>query len=109
VHPAERVSSDVAFELMSHGEAADVAEGADPRLCEVAEQLDSYGWAAELPDEHWRLVWISQEMTKMYGADPKQVGVGDHVLVLRGRGVASGAIPFDSAERWLRTNGPFLL
>lgn len=99
---AGRAVSDV--DQMRHGQAAEVAEGADPRLGELAQQLDSYGWAAELLDEHWRLVWVSHELIRMYGAEPMRVGVGDHILVSRARGVASRAISVDSAELWLRTN-----
>jgi hypothetical protein len=89
---------------------AAVAEGADRRLRELAGQLDAYGWAAELLDDQWRLVWVSDELLTMYGErDPARVGVGDHVLVSRSRGVARGVIKEDSADEWLRINGPFLL
>ena len=87
-----------------------VAEGTDERLCEVAEQLDAYGWAAELLDEHWRLVWVSEELCAMYGdSDPERLGIGDHIYVSRARALEGGLITADSAERWTRTNGPFLL
>jgi class 3 adenylate cyclase len=89
---------------------AEVADGADGRLRELGERLDSYGWAAELVDHRWRLVWVSAELLTMYGErDPKRIGVGDHVLVSRARGVARGVIAEGSADEWLRTNGPFLL
>ncbi|CAA9513675.1 MAG: hypothetical protein AVDCRST_MAG17-2153 [uncultured Solirubrobacterales bacterium] len=92
------------------GLAAEVVKVADRRLRELAEQLDSYGWAAELLDDRWRLVWVSEELLTMYGErDPGRIGVGDHVLVSRARGVARGVIAEDSADQWLRTNGPFLL
>ena len=87
-----------------------MAEGTDRRLNELAAQLDSYGWAAELLDDQWRLVWVSDQLLTMYGErDPGRIGVGDHVLVSRSRGVARGVIREDSADQWLRTNGPFLL
>jgi len=89
---------------------AEVAEGTDNRLRELAEQLDSYGWAAELVDARWRLVWMSEEFMAMYGErEPDRIGLGDHVLVSRARGRARGLITQDSAERWLRTNCPFML
>lgn len=79
-------------------------------LPQLAERLDPYGWAAELLDDQWRLVWVSEELLTMYGeSDPERVGVGAHVLVSRARAVTGGAVTRESADRWLRTNGPFLL
>jgi class 3 adenylate cyclase len=90
--------------------AVQVAEGVDRRLRELAEQLDSYGWAAELLDHEWRLVWVSDELLAMYGErDPERLGIGDHIGVFRARGLAQGVTTEDSAERWARTNGPFIL
>jgi class 3 adenylate cyclase len=89
---------------------SEVAEGTDQRLREFAEQLDSYGWAAELLDESWHLVWVSRELLTMFGeSDREQIGIDDHVLLSRGRALARGTITEESAERWARTNGPFLL
>jgi len=88
----------------------DVAGGADERLRELAEQLDSYGWAAELLDHRWHLVWVSDELLTMYGErEPERIGLGEHVLVSRVRVRDQGTITAQSGERWLRTNGPFLL
>ena len=90
--------------------APEVADRTDQRLRKLAEQLDSYGWAAELLDEHWHLVWISEEWAAMYGErDPERAGVGEHVFVSRVRARERGVITEESGERWLRTNGPFLL
>ena len=87
-----------------------VAEGTPAGLRELAEQLDAYGWAAEIIDEQWRLVWVSDELMTMYGEpDPERVGVGQHILVSRSRGLARGVVTQENAERWLRLNGPFLL
>lgn len=85
-----------------------MAEGADERLRELAEQLDSYGWAAELLDGGWHLVWVSDELLTMYG-ERERIGLGEHVLVSRMRARARGTITEQSGDRWLRTNGPFLL
>jgi len=89
---------------------AEVAEGTDNRLRELAEQLDSYGWAAELLDGRWHLVWVSEELMAMYGeSDPERLALGDHVYVSRTRALERGLITEESAERWTRTNGPFVL
>jgi len=87
-----------------------VAEGADERLRALAAQLESYGWAAELLDHRWHLVWASDELLTMYGErEPERIGLGEHVLVSRVRARDGGTITEQSGERWLRTNGPFLL
>ena len=88
----------------------DVAEGTDQRLRELAEQLDSYGWAAELLDHRWHLVWVSEELLKMYG-EPQadRTGLGENVFASRVRARDQGVITEESGERWLRTNGPFVL
>jgi class 3 adenylate cyclase len=88
----------------------DVADGTDERLCDLAEQLDSYGWAAELLDPRCHLVWISDELLTMYGEqDPEQIGLGEHILVSRVRALERGMITEEGAERWLRTSAPYLL
>ena len=87
-----------------------MAEGADERLRALAAQLESYGWAAELLDHRWHLVWVSDELLTMYGErEPERIGLGEHVLVSRVRARDGGTITEQSGERWLRTNGPFLL
>ena len=76
----------------------------------LAEQLDAYGWAAELLDDQWRLTWVSEQLLTMYGGpEPEAAGVGHHVLVSRALGLLLGAVTEESAEHWLQTNGPFLL
>jgi class 3 adenylate cyclase len=92
------------------GRGSDVAEGTDRRLKDLAEQLNSHGWAAELLDDRWHLVWVSDELLTMNG-EPEldQLGLGEHILVSRARARDRGAITEESGERWLRTNGPFLL
>jgi class 3 adenylate cyclase len=87
-----------------------VADGTDERLRDLAEQLDSYGWAAELLDPRCHLVWVSDELLTMYGAHSgEQVGLGEHVVVSRVRARDRGTITEESGDRWLRTNAPYLL
>jgi class 3 adenylate cyclase len=98
------------IEFAAVAEAPEVAEGSDERLRELASQLDAYGWAAELLDRRWHLAWVSSELLTMYGErDPERVGLGEHVFVSRVRARRRGTITKESGERWLRTNGPFLL
>lgn len=82
----------------------------NPQLRTFAEHLSAYGWAAELLDPRWRLVWLSPELVKMYGQpDPELAGVGHHILVNRARGIEAAIVSRESAEEWMRLNGPFML
>jgi class 3 adenylate cyclase len=84
-----------------------VADNAHRRLRELAEQLDCHRWAAELVDERWRLVWVSEELLAMRGDDQAQLPYGQHFLK---RGTAGFSVLAESSrESWLRTNGPFIL
>jgi class 3 adenylate cyclase len=80
---------------------------ADPRLRELAEQLDGHRWAAELVDERWRLVWVSQELRAMRAEDEDQIRYGQHFLMSGTAGFA--VLTNSSRERWVRTNVPFML
>jgi class 3 adenylate cyclase len=87
-----------------------IAEGAEPALCEIAEQLDRYGWATEVLDRRWHLIAVSAELLTMYGEhDAERIGVGEHSLVWLTNAVEQGWITEESAELWLRINGAFLL
>jgi class 3 adenylate cyclase len=84
-----------------------VADDAHRRLRELAEQLDCHRWAAELVDERWRLVWVSEELLAMRGDDEAQLAYGQHFLK---RGAAGFSVLAESSrEAWLRTNIPFIL
>jgi len=80
---------------------------ADPRLRELAEQLDGHRWAAELVDDRWRLLWVSQELRAMRAEDEDRIRYGQHFLM---SGTAGFAVLTESSrERWVRTNVPFML
>src|SRR3954465_13543983 len=90
--------------------APDVAYGTDERLRDLAEQLNSYGWAAELLDPSCKLREISDELLTMYGEhDPAQIGLGEQRPVSRVRAREKGMSTDEGAERWLRTSSPSLL
>src|SRR5437588_11185233 len=91
-------------------EPADVASAAERQLRELADELNPYGLAAEVLDEHWRLVWTSEELQTIWGVrDPGQLGLERHILESRSGVFADGVVPRESGERWLRTNLPFIL
>jgi len=91
-------------------EPADVASAAERQLRELADELNPYGLAAEVLDEHWRLVWTSEELQTIWGVrDPGQLGLERHILQSRVRVLAGGVVTRESGERWLRANLPFML
>jgi class 3 adenylate cyclase len=53
----------------------------DPRLREVAEQIEQTRWAASIVDSDYRLVWISEEMANLLGEhDEGKLGYGKHLI-----------------------------
>jgi hypothetical protein len=50
----------------------------DAHLRAVAEQLEATGWATEILDTDWRLVWLSSGLPDLIGErDPAKLGYGD--------------------------------
>jgi class 3 adenylate cyclase len=91
-------------------ETAAVPRPAEEQLRELVEELDPYGLAAEVLDGRWRLVWTSEELQTIWGVrDPGQLGLERHILESRARALTGDALTRESAERWLRTNLPFIL
>ena len=80
----------------------------DPRLSEVAAQLEATGSAAEVYDSEWRLVYLTTQFRFFAGDKPlDELGVGRHAIEIR---VAElhGMVPDDVELRWLRTNIPLM-
>lgn len=86
---------------------ATLAPGVSDQLGELAELLDRHRWAAELLDERWRVVWVSEELQTLYGETrPEVLGLGDHILAARVRGMTVTAA---DRESWLQTNVPLMI
>jgi class 3 adenylate cyclase len=87
-----------------------IVEDANVRLRSIAEELESHGWAAEILDHRWRIMWASSNLLTLLGeSDPKLAGVGEHFLRRIARNLADGMVTAEGAEKWIRTNGPFFL
>jgi class 3 adenylate cyclase len=84
-----------------------IVDGLDRGLREVAEELAPYGWAAELLDTRWRLVWVSDELQTIYGRE--QLRLGAHILRSRRAFYDAGSAPHEKAEGWFQRNVPFML
>ena len=79
----------------------------DPRLAAVAEDLERTGWAAELCDAQWRLVWVSPELKLILGNDdPADYWLGRHTVAARLSPAFRSALTDGSAVSWFRDNIP---
>ena len=53
----------------------------NPRLAALEETLGRTGWAVELFDAEWRLVWVSSSLRAVLRtADEQQLGIGRHLV-----------------------------
>jgi class 3 adenylate cyclase len=83
------------------------AELSDPRLDSVVQAIEANGWAAELYDCEWRLLWLSSEILAIVGDEAaEQVRLGEHCVAIRRIPPLAGKLTMESALGWLRTNLP---
>ena len=82
----------------------------DERLERVVRGLESTGWAAEVCDAEWRLVWVSPQTRALIG-DPeeKDLGIGEHILESRKRPAWQRMVSDEAQEQWIRQNVPQML
>ena len=80
----------------------------DPRLADVAEQLETTGSAAEIYDPEWRLVYLTSQF-RFFAGDKslEELGVGRHAVAIRAAEL-HGMVPDEVELRWLRTNIPLM-
>jgi class 3 adenylate cyclase len=82
----------------------------DPRLDAIVKGLESTGWAAEVCDADWRLVWVSSQARTLIGqADDSGLGLGEHVLASRQRPAWQRMVSREAQEQWVRLNVPQIL
>ncbi|MGH2750334.1 MAG: adenylate/guanylate cyclase domain-containing protein [Actinomycetota bacterium] len=76
----------------------------------MARHLEETGWAAELYDAQWRLVWVSSEILELAGvSDPAELGYGEHLLEHIRRGTFQSLISAESAASLLEVELPMVL
>ncbi len=74
------------------------------RTCleEVARELELTGWAAQLFDPEWRLVWVSPELKRLVGeSDDDKLGYGLHMLEGFQKGGWIETVTMETTLRWL--------
>jgi class 3 adenylate cyclase len=82
----------------------------DPRLDSIIEGLEATGWAAEVCDAEWRLVWVSAQMRALIGHDDDgDLGIGDHILASRARPAWERIVSTKAQRQWARLNVPQML
>jgi class 3 adenylate cyclase len=90
--------------------AIEGARVVDARLVDIARALEATGWAAELYDARWRLVWCSSQLKQLVGEeDDEALGVGLHLLESRLQDVWSRVVPERGMAAWIRETLPPIL
>jgi class 3 adenylate cyclase len=82
----------------------------DPRLEKIIHGLEETGWAAEVCDAGWNLVWVSSQARTLIGQeDESGLGLGSHILESRQRPAWQRMVSTDAQEGWVRLNVPQML
>jgi len=77
----------------------------DPVLERYARDLEATGWAAELCDAEWRLVWASGQLKGIMGEhDDEALGVGLHVLDARRQPIWGASFSMEASRAWTAVN-----
>jgi class 3 adenylate cyclase len=82
-------------------------------LRSTIEQIEATGWAAEIYDAQWRLLWISEEMKVFLDGDSrelngKKVGYGLHMLEVYGLEPWQNILTDESFKSSIETGLPFV-
>jgi class 3 adenylate cyclase len=87
-----------------------VSDARDPRLDSIIDGLEATGWAAEVCDAEWRLVWVSAQLRAMIGQeDDSGLGIGEHVLASRQQPVWQRIVSGEAQQQWAELNVPQML
>jgi class 3 adenylate cyclase len=82
----------------------------DERLEWIVRGLESTGWAAEVCDAEWTLVWVSPQTCALIGQeDDSELGLGEHVIESRKRPAWQRMVSLEAQAQWLRMNVPQML
>lgn len=76
----------------------------------IAAGLEESGWAAELCDADWRLVWMSSQARELLGnPSDEEIGIGEHLLSSRMLAAWHEYVAPESRNDWMEQNLPQLL
>src|SRR3954467_13704291 len=96
----------------SSGRLGRVAEALirDERLEWVVRGLENTGWAAEVCDADWRLVWVSPQTRALIGnPGESDLGLGEHIIESRRRPAWQRMVSDEAQQDWIRQNVPQML
>jgi class 3 adenylate cyclase len=82
----------------------------EERLEWIVRGLESTGWAAEVCDADWTLVWVSPQTRALIGQeDDSGLGLGEHIIESRKRPAWQRMVSVEAQAQWLRMNVPQML
>ena len=87
-----------------------VVEDLPQPLDDVAGNLEDTGWAAEVCDADWRLVYVTTQLREILGfRDDAELAIGRHILEVRGTPFWQSIIDPDRSGQWVAENVPQML
>lgn len=86
-----------------------ISRSLDSLLGATAQRIEETGWAAELCDCDWNLVWVSGQMRTILGhPTDAELGIGRHMLESR-LGRAWLGAPDRVTKQWIKDNVPLMI
>lgn len=86
-----------------------ISSSVHSRLTATAQRIEETGWAAELCDCEWNLVWVSGQMRAILGhPTDEELGIGRHILSSR-LGQAWTGTPTRVTRQWIADNVPLMI
>jgi class 3 adenylate cyclase len=90
-------------------EPAPSEKAGDPSLDRIAEQLAQTDWAADLVDAEWNLVWVSDQLRALIGAEnDAELGIGLHLMEARRKPPWWNCVTAESRQRWILRIGGYI-
>jgi class 3 adenylate cyclase len=87
-----------------------VVEDLPQPLDDVAGNLEDTGWAAEVCDPDWRLVYVTSQLREILGSkNDAELALGRHILEVRGTPFWQSIIEPDRSGQWVAENVPHML
>ena len=87
-----------------------VVEDLPQPLDDVAGNLEDTGWAAEVCDPDWRLVYVTSQLREILGSkNDAELAIGRHILEVRGTPFWQSIIDPDRSGQWVAENVPQML
>ena len=87
-----------------------VVEDLPPALRVIASDLEETGWAAEVCDADWRLVYVTSQLRDILGrADDADLALGRHILEVRRTPFWQSIIEPERSGTWVAENVPQML